>query len=1138
VRPPVVLSTKNKIDGEKRMNRNFLRFDICKVAVLFILLALATASIAQTSLGTIAGVVTDPQGAVIQNATVTAVSNATGEKHSTTTNSLGAYRIESVGSGAYTITVKAAKFSDLKIAGAVVTASVTTTVNATLKVGVAETVVTVETVGEQLHTEDGAITHNISSVEITSIPIGNLNPISLVLTEPGVIQPSGRESFTNGVGFSVNGTRPRANNFLIEGFDNNDAAIQGQALQVDNLEATKEVSILTNSYNAEFGHGGGSVTNLIYKSGSNAWHGSIFDLLQNSTLDANNASNKINGSPKPKSRENTYGFTIGGPVKHDKIFVFGSIQWDKQRQGTSGSTLTVPTAAGFATLQSIAAGNPRVTNLLSALGSLRASPTGQGLTNIALSTGPNVEVARVQRLGIAEPSNDTQYVAKGDWQLSSNDTITIRYTYDKGDLSPDFFNFPNLLPCCDTQQGGAAHNGGLSYTHSFSPKVINEFRASYGRIGFTFGPTAATAANPVANGPTVSIAGLTGYGMPSNIPQGRFHNTYQYQDSVSWLVGNHSFKFGADMARILVRDAIPFNSRGTLGYAAGNGTGLANFVDDFGGSGGSANLTFGSPIIRPRYFFQNYFAQDTWKLRPNLTLTLGIRYENAGTPENSMPFPTVDGHTGVFDTNFFTTPHPQQDDNNNFAPRVSFAYTPRFLNGLFGRDKTVIRAGFGEYFDNVFTNIVDNSAASSPNAVSKSIISTAPGVSRGTANLSGAFSALTPTPTVNAAVTSIINNIISPETYQWNLDIERELGANFVLTTSYVGTRGVHLLVNDQFNPIVNAATGARLNPAFGSWTVRDNGGDSIYHALDVKLDRRFSHGLLLRGSYTFSKLIDTGSEVFTTTGNSSFPENLSNRALDRGLSAFDRRHRFVVTYVYDIPKFRNDSNFGAKFLGHVVNGWQIAGTAAYQTGAPFTVSDGVDQNGDGTASDRPTLANINAPVTNWAFVNPAGGFCDGPTQLAGKGCRPFLNGTWDQHGSPTPANWTGTLITADNIHWIVPAAGTTLGTFGRNNLTVPGRQDWTFGLQRSIALHSERHQLVVRMEMLNPFNHPNTGNPLSTNLSGVSFFNVPGSSVCNNLTTCSVVTPGVAAPAVNFFNTASTVTGERDIRFWFKYQF
>ncbi len=1099
------------------MTTKRLRFGVSKIAALLMLLIVAGSALAQTSNGSIAGVVTDPQGLVIQNATVSATSKETGEKKTAVTNSYGSYRLESLTPGTYTISIKSTGFSELKLENVTVTASVTITANGSMKVGTGEQTVVVETAGLQLHTEDGAITHTLSTQEIQSVPIASLNPIALVLTEPGVIAPSGRESFTNGVGFSVNGTRPRANNFLIEGQDNNDSAIQGQALQVTNLEATKEVSVLTNSYAAEFGHGGGSVSNLIYKSGSNAWHGSVFDLLQNSILNSAKAEDKINGSVKPKTRENTYGFSIGGPVKHDKIFVFGSGQWDKTRQAANGTNLTVPTAAGFAALQSIATGNQRLTNYLAALGSLRADPTAPGHTIINLLAGrPSVEAARVQRQGVGEPSNDTQYVAKGDWMATSKDTITLRYIYDKGDLSPDFFNFPNLLPCCDTQQGGTNHNAGITHVHVFTPNVINEFRVSYGRIGFTFGPTAATAANPVANGPTITMSGLTGFGIPSNIPQGRFHNTFQYQDSVSWIKGHHSFKFGADFARILVRDAIPFNSRGTLAYASGGGSGLDNFIDDFGGSNGSANVTFGSPITRPRYFFQNYFAQDTWKLRPNLTVTLGVRYENAGTPENAMPFPAVDHTTGAADPNFFTTAHPQINDNNNFAPRVGFAYTPKFWTGLFGQDKTVLRAGYGVFYDNVFTNIVDNSAASSPNAVSKSLTSvTSTTATRGTAGLSSVFGSFNNTPSQNAAVTSILDNIIAPVTHQWNFDIERELGAKFVLTTSYVGTRGEHLFVNDQFNPIVNPATGARLVPTRNSWTVRTNGGDSIYHALDLKLDRRFSHGLLLRGSYTFSKLIDTGSEVFTTTGNSSFPENLTNRALDRGLSAFDRRNRFVLTYIYDVPKFRADNNLAEKSLGYLVNGWQIAGTAAFQSGAPYTVSDGFDNNGDGTASDRPSIANPNADPLAWAFVNPAGGFCDGPSKQAGKGCVPFLNGT------ANAGLTSGTLITADNIHWLVPVANTGFGTLGRNTFVAPGRQDWTFGLQRTINLHSERHQMVFRTEMLNPFNHPNTGNPISTNLNSVAFF-----------------TNAQAQADPTFQNTGETVTGQRIIRFWLKYQF
>ena len=231
--------------------------------VLSTMLVMAGVLVAQTSNGTIVGVVTDPNGAVVANATVTATSNTTGETHTTTSNAAGAYRIESVGTGPYTVSVKAGNFAELKLENVVVRASVTTTANAALAIGKAETTVEVTAQPETLQTEDGAISHDISSTEITQIPIASLNPLALVLTEPGVVAPTGREDFTNGIGFSVNGTRPRSNNFLIEGQDNNDAAIQGQALQVSNLEATQEVIVQTNAYNAEFGHGGGSVKNLI-----------------------------------------------------------------------------------------------------------------------------------------------------------------------------------------------------------------------------------------------------------------------------------------------------------------------------------------------------------------------------------------------------------------------------------------------------------------------------------------------------------------------------------------------------------------------------------------------------------------------------------------------------------------------------------------------------------------------------------------------------------------------------------------------------------------------------------------------------------------------------------------------------------
>src|SRR5579872_6446688 len=1067
---------------------------VCTLALSMVLLA-ASALVAQTSNGTIAGVVTDPTGAAVANASVAATNNANGEKHTANTNGSGVYRIESATSGIYTIEIKAPNFAVLKLDDVVVNASVVTTADGKLKVGSSETIVEVNAVGLELQTDSGEISHNLSSVEISSLVVPGLNPIELVVTEPGVSRP-GPYGFSNGFDFSVNGTRPRANNFLIEGSDNNDAAIQGQAFQVTNLEATKEVSILTNSYSAEFGHGGGSVTNEIYKSGTNTWHGSAFDLLQNSSLDSNDASNKINGTPRPISRENTYGFTIGGPIKHDKLFIFGSSQWDQTRQTADLNQLTLPSAAGFATLQALPQ-TPNLAAYLQAIGSLRGV---SNLHTIGLGSGrPNLEVGNFQRI-VGNPANDTQYVIKGDYLPTSNDTLTLRYTYDLNNLTPDTVNLASQLAGFDTQQGGSSHNAGITETHLFTAHVINELRVSFSRISFAFSDTAQTLANPLANGPTFNISGVTGFGAPGGIPQARTHDTMQYQDSVSWITGHHSFKFGADMAQIRVLDAIPFNSFGSLTFSpGGNFTGFGNFNDNFTGTGGSISRAFGSPLTRPHYFYQNYFAQDTWRLKSNLSVDIGLRYEYGGSPENNLAFPAivpVQGFNGASSVNFV----PEVPNKNNWGPRVGFAYTPHFLRGLFGQDKTVIRAGFGVFFDSFFTNIIDNSAASSPNVVSPLLTGLkSQNGGRGLADASAQFAALNSTPSPRTAVTTIVNNLKAPTTLQWNFDIQRELGAQFTLTASYVGTRGERLFANDQFNP-VNPLTGLRIDPNLGSFTVRDNSGDSIYHALDLKLDRRFTKGLLVRGAYTFSKLIDDASEVFTTTGSSSFPANviLGNRSVDRGLSAYNHAHVVALTYIYDIPKLKNNNGL-LKGLGYVTNGWQTSGVYTYQTGAPNTVSDGgFDANGDGQTNDRPTLGNPTAPLTAYALdgaffgLAPGTTLCDGPSAFnTNKPCQ---------------------VVSASSVHWIIPANG--VGNLGRNTIVNPGRQDTTFALQRNFNLHSERQQFTLRMEMINPFNHPNTGTP-NFNLTGIPL-----------------------SGTTTFGNYALTEAGQRIIRFKLRYSF
>src|SRR4029077_12938995 len=309
----------------------FIMRKLSTLTILFSILVIAAAAFAQTSKGIIAGTVRDTTGAVMSGATVTAKNIATGESRTTTTSEVGNYRIEAVEPGSYQIKVTAANFKTTTIDKLEVKGSVITTLNADLAVGQASETIEVEAKSIEIATENGQLSHSISTVEVQQIPVFNLNAISLVMTQPGVIDV-GANSFSNGTGFSVNGSRPRANNFLLDGQDDNDNSIQGQALQPANLQAVQEVAILTNSYSAEFGRGGGSVTNIISKSGTNQFHGSAWDLYAGSGLNAIPAESGLAGqtqATKPRFDTHPFGFTAGGPIWKNKLFAFGSSEWQR-----------------------------------------------------------------------------------------------------------------------------------------------------------------------------------------------------------------------------------------------------------------------------------------------------------------------------------------------------------------------------------------------------------------------------------------------------------------------------------------------------------------------------------------------------------------------------------------------------------------------------------------------------------------------------------------------------------------------------------------------------------------------------------------------------------------------------------------
>lgn len=1096
--------------------------------LLTLVAAVAVASTArlaaQTSYGTVAGSVTDATGAAIPAATVTLKSRDTGETRTTKTNAAGGYFVESVGTGHWDVTAEAPNFSRTVVQNVLVPPSVTTSVNETLAIGAMTETVEIAAGTEVLQTESGEVSANITGKEIAELPINSLNPTSLVTTLPGVTTVT-VGSGGNGPNFSVDGSRPRANNYLIEGQDDNDAGLTGQGLKPQNTEAFDNVSFLLNGYNAEFGYAGGGISNIVIKSGTNRWHGSIYDRILNSSLNAIDHNNRLNGNyTKTKFRENIYGGTIGFPILHDRLFLFAGYQQDHYRSSSILSILTVPTANGYAVLNQYKT-NPRIAKLLQAYGGLQGATAASGLysaysKNVALGPDPTtgidrgtVEYGGVQRV-IGRPSNSSELDIKSDWQATTADKVQFRLIRSYSLVPYDTGNFPSQLPRFDTNQGGPAYNAGIVHTHIFSPHLLNELRLSYGRIFFTFDLRPDTYSNPLALGPTVSISGVQGYGVPTNVPQGRAHNTYQLQDAVSWSHGNHSTKFGFDISQIRVRDAVPFVFYGTIGYTGSAASGstpaysaLANYMDDYSGytsaTGQSLSQNFGNNIARPVLTNQNYYAQDHWKLSPRFAVDYGLRWEYTGAPFNYLAFPATD-ISNPFAS--FTTRFAENPVFTNFAPRVGFAYQP------FESGKTVVRGAFGMFYDHSFTNIEDNVQAAAPNAASPVLYGNKSTGVRGTPSWSQQFSSLKRTPLPTNTQTTLSNNLKNPLTYQYNLAVERQMPLGFGLTVQYAGSTAHHLFGLDTLNPIV-AATSQRVNTSRGLITYFGNPGDSNYNSLQAELEHKLRRSLQFRAAYTYSKFLDDVSDPYTSGNLSGYaeieptlPAGAVGRGRDWGLSAYDHRQRAVGTIIYTTPSFHWD---GAKsILAHILNNYTVSAIPSFQSGSVYNVQVGLDINNDGISNDRAVLANPSAPINSWAidasyaYGGPSGVLCDGSYVANAK--------SGDAYCHP---------VTLSQVHWYAGHYAQQNNTIGRNAGITPGQWNLDGAVQREFKI-TERHALAFRAESFNVLNHANTGVPN---------FTLYGSSLLP-------IAPGYGRGT--FANYASTQSGARNLRFFLRYSF
>lgn len=1033
------------------------------IAIAAMILALTSSAFAQTSKGFFVGNITDQTGAVVSGATIQIINASTGVTRLATSTDDGSFRFDAIDPGAYRIEISQSGFKTIMRDGLIVSAAQTTTANFLLEVGTQTEMVTVTNGSDViLQSQDGARVNTLSKREITDLPTPGLDPANIVFTLPGVIEPGPLAGgFVQGTEFSVNGLRARANNQLIDGLDNNDNSISGQSYIPILRDGYNQVAVLQSNYSAEFGRAGGAVVNIVTRSGSNEFHGSAYDIINNSAFNSLTASQRADGTRKPVVTENTFGFSLGGPIVKDKLFFFGTYQRDLFRSGAD-ATLRVPTAAGFATLRSLfpAGTNPNLDRYLNIVGGLRGQ---REISTVALGGGrPDIDFGETT-ISSAQPLTDDQWLTRVDWTPTQKDSLSFRYVYDRLIVSNQFptaASGGSPFPGFEVDVPGLSQNFYFNYTRNISTRLVNEARFGYGRFNVNF-----SARDPeiAATGPVFAFTGaglgqgITNVGLPFVFPQGRLFNNYQIQDTLSYTAGNHTFRFGADLNIQRATQQIPFNSRGALTFAGGGGfNAFGNFVDQFSGRGtGGAAIQFGSPVIVPNAFYQNYFVEDSWRVKPNLTLTLGLRYENYGTPFNAIPFPAFAGFDQAVDA-----VARQERDNNNFAPRFSFAYSPHFWKGLLGETKTVIRGGFAVSYDFFFNNILANTAATVPNTFGVTNFGASLPANtdpRGIANFGTGSLPTTGTPDPFATINTIPTNLVNPQTYVYNFGIQRELPFKFIGDVAYVGSRGTRLFINEQLNPGIGGFdTLVRQFPNRGSVVARTNGGDSTYNSLQARLDRGFSKGLLMRLAYTYSKAIDdVNSEVFVTTGGSSVGSDPNDRRKDRSVASFDVPHRFVATFIYDLPSLGRSG-----FAHNVFGGYSIAGTYRIQSGnvqTPFV--GGIDLNGDGSATnDRPVVSNPNAPANSVAFSNfISENFISGATSATG-----FV----DLNGNP---------VNPADVRFLVSESLRT-GLAGRNILRGPKQNRLDLSLTKAIDLKftpMESDRFEIRFDYFNALNTP-----------------------------------------------------------------
>ncbi|MBZ5702508.1 MAG: TonB-dependent receptor [Acidobacteriia bacterium] len=1104
-----------------------------KIAILFLfVLAVSVPQVmGQAETATISGRVVDASGAVLVGAAVELRSVERGTVTTLTTNDAGIYVFASVQPGTYQLTVRKTGFRQTDLLGLIVNVQAHIEQNFRLEVGSVSESITVEGGAPVINLADSALGEVIVGRQVTELPLNGRNFTQLATLVPGVTRgvPTGSatgsggnaETFrygqAGGASLAVNGLRPQNNNFTLDGIDNNEALVN-TIVFFPPADVIEEFRVQTSVAPAEIGRAGGAVVTTSTKAGTNDWHGTVFWFNRNTNL---NARDFFNNGPTPAFNRNQFGATLGGPILKNKLFIFGDVQFLRLRQPAGSETATVPTdLMRTGDFSELLAGAGPVSNPTGLSAPITILDPTTGLQFMGNGAQPNVIPAnRINSVGLAylnafpEPNcnatidsrchsiyqnyrntrnireNWNDFDVRGDYIFNSTNSFFLRVSRGRADQT----NSTRLATLPSGWGSGTNFNhpygAAIGWTDSIRSTLINEVRIGFVRTFYGYAPpfnnVNVCTQLGIVNCNTPLLGGIALIGGWNNqieytgdygsyfIPQ----TGYQASDSLSWIRGNHTIKFGASVLRRQLNLYRPLAGKGYF-FLSGNGnsgnhvnTGyevsdlLAGFVDRY-----DHGTNYG--MVGTRTWENGFFAQDDWKVTRRLTLNLGLRYDVYTWPmeirNRQANFDLSTGALVVAGSNgSLRTAIP--NNYHNFAPRLGFAYQ------LTDDGKTVLRGGFGIFYF-MDRGGIDNQLAQNPPFSGENSASYTDGYritlsgalpcqptctaaqllsTQATAPLpSGNFTNLNLSAPTNVGVIALLPTNVVPNVSQWNLQVQRKIDSNSSASIAYVGTHGAHLTRNYNANqPSFGVPLSSPLSKAFpqlGTVKVQDNSGKSDYNSLQAQYERRLSNGWQFLGAFTWSKALDDA------CGNldSCAPQLFTNYAAERGLSNIDQNYRLVLSSLYELP-FGRGKRWGhdwSRPLDWALGGWQMNGIYTLQSGLPFTVN--IDGNpGTWPSAVRPDL--VGAPS-----VNP--GNLNNYINAAAFAAPPSTGGVYDRPG-----------------------------TAGRDILRGPGSSNLDFALFKNLAF-TERFKAQFRAQAYNLSNTPHFGNP-NSNFSWGNFGQISG---------------------------------------------